>query len=96
MGWTPPWEIARTRETADPEAGDKAQEERQRKVVAMLDSDPQLKLACMTAPKAVPGFMVLTVAIRGKGVFDMHIPLEKYDGFNLLWKINEHTGTVTE
>ena len=80
----------------DPARAEQYREFRLNKVIAMLDLDPQLRLAVMTDGGSLPEYLILAVALRGIAAFEMHLPQDRYDAFKLLWIINKQGGTVTE
>lgn len=71
-----------------------AAEGRRLRVLRMLADHPEATYAVVTDTEAVPGFVVVVVAIRGKATCELHIPREKYDGTLLLDLIERHWGTV--
>ncbi len=61
------------------------------RVLAMLDSDPRRKYAVLACDPAADPVLV-SVAIRDLGSFQIEIPRQFYDPFVLLQLIQEHTG----
>lgn len=85
-----------SRPKPEPDQFERYQELRLAKVASKLEEEPDLRLALMTDSVSLPGRMLLTIAIRGLGPFEMEMPLEKFDAFKLLWLIEQQGGSVTE
>lgn len=69
-------------------------EARRTRVLDLLEANPTAKYAVVTDLEAVPGVVVLTIAIRGQASFDLHVPKEKWDGVLFLELLERHSGTV--
>ncbi len=62
---------------------------RRRAVLKMLQENPNLTHAYTTDDESDPEYVILTIAIRGKGTCDMRIRRDQYDGFAVLRLIHE-------
>ncbi len=80
-------------DTDDP-TPDPAAEGRRRRVLALLEAHPEAKYAAVSDMQAVPGFVLLTLAIRDVGTVDLLIPAAKWDGVLFLDLLEKHSGTV--
>ena len=67
--------------------------ERIQRVAAQLEDDPGLMYAMETHDEA--DVVILSLAIRGKGACEVHIPKSRYDGIALLELIEKHTTRET-
>lgn len=76
---------------ANDPAVDLAVERRKARALAMLDADPNRRIAVI-AEAGDPAAHV-TVAVRGVAVGELTIPAERYDGFALL-ALMQHYGTA--
>lgn len=78
----------------NPDKTEMEQNLRLQKVISMLDTLPDVRLAVATdgTNDAMPVF--ITAAIRGVAAFEMTIPHSKYDAWNLMELINRHGGAV--
>lgn len=59
-------------------------EERQNKVLQMLEERPEIHRAFVTDTESDPDNVILTMAVRGIASFEMLIPRHKYDPFLVL------------
>ncbi len=66
-------------------------DERIGKMVAKLKADPSLIYAMQNHDDIEPNAVILTLAIRGKGVCELRIPKSRYDDIALLGLIEKHT-----
>ncbi len=83
--------IAPPRERNSQPASDPAAEARRQKVLAMLDAHPEAKYAALTDLQAVPGQVLVSLAIRDAGTVDLLIPFEKWDGVLFFEMLDRHT-----
>ena len=65
-----------------------------RRVLAMLDARPGIRYAVLTDLEADQEVVIVTLAIRGRAICELHIPRDKYDGVLLLELIERHGVTV--
>lgn len=70
-------------------------DDRMGKVIDKLHGDPGLRYAMEAHDGIEPDAVILTLAIRGKGTCELHIPKSRYDGFALLELIEKHTTRET-
>jgi hypothetical protein len=57
----------------------------------LLDESPDCRIAVMTMQG--PGdYIIVTIAIRGTGAGELHIPIKKYEPWALVDLINKHEG----
>lgn len=68
--------------------------ERRRAVLAMLASDPALRVAWTCADDGESDPVLLTLAVRGKGACELAIPRARFDAFALLREVERH-GSLT-
>ena len=61
------------------------------KVTDRLDVDPGQRYSIEAHHDTEPENVILTLAIRGKGTCELHIPKSRYDAFALLELIEKHT-----
>ena len=66
-----------------------------RSVVLALALNPTLRYAVDTHTDIDPDDVIVTLAIRGKGVCEVLIPKSRYDAFALLELIERHTSRET-
>lgn len=77
------------------EPAEKHREYRLDRVIGMLTDNPGIRLGVMT-DASLPDILILAIAIRGLAAFEMHVPKNKFDAFDMLWLINKEGGDVTE
>lgn len=70
-------------------------DERIKMMAAQLESDHGLRYAMETHDNAEPEAVILTLAIRGKGACELHIPKSRYDAIALLELIEKYTTQET-
>ncbi len=63
---------------------EEAREDRRAHALDMLADSPGVTRVVHTDINTDPNYVILTIAIRGKGVFEMQISKEKYRPFDLL------------
>ncbi len=63
-------------------------EQRRKKVLDMLADRPESQRAFITDLESDPDNVILTIAIRDQYTFEMLIPKDKYDAFQVLEIIN--------
>jgi hypothetical protein len=68
---------------------------RMKKVAANLNGDPALTYAMSADHDIDPDVVILSLAIRGKGICELRIPKTRYDAFLLLELIERHTSRET-
>lgn len=73
---------------------DAAAEGRRQRVLTMLAERPGVRYAAITDALAVPGSVMLTLAVRHVGTVELLIPAEKWDGVLFLDLIERHSATV--
>ncbi|MBL8499090.1 MAG: hypothetical protein JNL77_00660 [Nitrosomonas sp.] len=59
-------------------------EERREKVLQMLEERPEIQRAFVADTETDPGNVILSMAIRNAGTFELLIPKHKYDPFAVL------------
>lgn len=70
-------------------------DERIKMMAAQLERDHGLGYAMETHDNVEPKAVILTLAIRGKGACELHIPKSRYDAIALLELIENHTTRET-
>lgn len=70
-------------------------DQRRNCVLQMLDENPQLKRAVIDDAESNPLNVILTIAIRHIGTFEMMIPIEKFDGMAILVAIDNQDFELT-
>lgn len=73
---------------------DPAAEKRRARVLTMLEAHPGAKYAAVTDMQVVPGFVLLTLAIRDVATVDLLIPAAKWDGPTFLDLLEKHGHTL--
>lgn len=73
---------------------DPSAEARRQRVLALLIEHPEARYAALTDSEAVPGFVLLALAIRDKATCELRIPREKWDGGLFLDLLERHGATV--
>jgi hypothetical protein len=64
----------------------------QNKAAAMLAKHPELTRAIATGDvESDLEFVIVTLAVRNKGIVDLRIPRDKYDGLKILEWLDQHT-----
>jgi len=69
-----------------------AMERRRLRAVALLEANPERRLAVVCDDEGDP--VPVAVAIRGKGTCEVHIPAARFGPFALLELVARHGGTV--
>ncbi|MBI3918169.1 MAG: hypothetical protein HY322_14330 [Betaproteobacteria bacterium] len=73
---------------------DPGAEARRQRVLAMLAEHPGVRYAAITDALAVPGSVMLTLAIRHVVTVELLIPAAKWDGVLFLHLLERHGATV--
>lgn len=79
-----------------PNQAERQQEARLQHVIDMLAAEPDKQRAIMTDGSNADADVIITIAIRGFAAFEMTIPQDKYDAWNLMTLIDRHGGTVPQ
>lgn len=91
-----PFDSALRSKPADPAIAAKLREFRLHKVMAMLEAEPKIRFALLTDNHSHKKYMIVSIAIRGLAAFEMAMPREKFDAWDMIQIINRHGGGVTE
>lgn len=70
---------------------DLATQTRRQRVLTMLVERSGIRYAALTDTKAVPGSVLLTLAVRHVGTVELLIPADKWDGVLFLEMLECHT-----
>lgn len=62
-------------------------------VIAAL-ADPDARVAALTDSEAVPGYVLVSLAMRGRGTCELLIPAAKWDGVLFLDLLERHGRTI--
>ena len=73
---------------------DPAAETRRQRVLTMLEAYPEACYGAVSDSEAIPGFVLLTLAIRDLATVDLLIPAAKWDGVLFFDLLERHGGTV--
>jgi len=66
-------------------------EARRQRVIALLQADPERRMAVITDIDSEPDHVIVTVGIRDQATADLAIPRSRYDGIRVLELIQLHT-----
>jgi hypothetical protein len=70
---------------------DLARSQRYGKALAMLNSTPDMQRALVANLDDLPGQVILTIAKRGVAVFEVQMPVEKYDPFKIMALVDKYS-----